>query len=90
MRGLAPTLGLTLQSVEIRDPKNIDAAFAAIIRWCARNCATLSIIAGARVSPATAALMMSGNANGLSQRVLIEFDITREFLALRRSEPVDR
>jgi putative ABC transport system substrate-binding protein len=32
MQGLAPTLGLTLQSVEIRDPKNIDAAFAAIIR----------------------------------------------------------
>jgi putative ABC transport system substrate-binding protein len=32
MQKLAPTLGLTLQSVEIRDPKDIDAAFAAIIR----------------------------------------------------------
>jgi putative ABC transport system substrate-binding protein len=32
MHGLAPTLGLTIQSVEIRDPKNIDAVFAAIIR----------------------------------------------------------
>ena len=32
MQGLGPTLGLTLQSVEIRDPKNIDAAFTAIIR----------------------------------------------------------
>jgi putative ABC transport system substrate-binding protein len=32
MQGLAPTLGLTIQSVEIRDPKNIDAVFAAIIR----------------------------------------------------------
>ena len=32
MQGLAPTLGLTLQSVETTDPKNIDAAFAAIIR----------------------------------------------------------
>jgi putative ABC transport system substrate-binding protein len=32
IQGLAPTLGLTLQSVEIRNPKNIDAALAAIIR----------------------------------------------------------
>jgi putative ABC transport system substrate-binding protein len=32
MQGLAPTLGLTLQSVEIRDRKAIDAAFAAVIR----------------------------------------------------------
>jgi putative ABC transport system substrate-binding protein len=32
MQGLAPTLALTLQSVEIRDPKDIDAAFDAIIR----------------------------------------------------------
>jgi putative ABC transport system substrate-binding protein len=31
MQGLAPTVGLTLQSVEIRDPKDIDAAFAAVI-----------------------------------------------------------
>ena len=32
MRGLAPTLGLALQSVEIRERKDIDAAFAAIMR----------------------------------------------------------
>jgi len=32
MQGLAPILGLTLQSVEMRDRKDIDAAFAAIIR----------------------------------------------------------
>jgi len=32
MQGLAPTLGLTLQSVELRERRNIDAAFAAIIR----------------------------------------------------------
>jgi hypothetical protein len=32
MRGLAPTLGLTLQSVELRDRKDIDNGFAAIIR----------------------------------------------------------
>ena len=32
MQELAPTLGLTLQSVEIREPKDIDAAFGAIIR----------------------------------------------------------
>jgi putative ABC transport system substrate-binding protein len=32
MQGLAPILGLTLQSVEIRDRKDIDAGFAAIIR----------------------------------------------------------
>lgn len=32
MHELAPILALTLQSVEIRDPKNIDAVFAAIIR----------------------------------------------------------
>jgi putative ABC transport system substrate-binding protein len=31
MQGLAPNVGLTLQSVEIRDPKDIDAAFAAVI-----------------------------------------------------------
>jgi len=31
MQGLAPTVRLTLQSVEIRDPKDIDTAFAAII-----------------------------------------------------------
>jgi putative tryptophan/tyrosine transport system substrate-binding protein len=31
MQGLAPTLGLTLQSVEIRDPKDIDEMLAAII-----------------------------------------------------------
>ena len=32
MQGLAPTLGLTLQSVELRERKNIDSAFAAIMR----------------------------------------------------------
>ena len=32
IQGLAPILGLTLQSVEMRDRKDIDAAFAAIIR----------------------------------------------------------
>ena len=32
MQGLAPRVGLTLQSVELRDPKDIDAALAAIIR----------------------------------------------------------
>ena len=32
MQGLAPILGLTLQSVEMRDRKDIDVAFAAIIR----------------------------------------------------------
>ena len=32
MQGLAPTLGLALQSVEIRDRKDIDASFAAIMR----------------------------------------------------------
>ena len=32
MQGLAPTLGLTLQSVELRDRKDIDDGFAAIIR----------------------------------------------------------
>ena len=32
MQGLAPRVGMTLQSVELRDPKAIDAAFAAIIR----------------------------------------------------------
>ena len=32
MQGLAPTLGLALQSVELRDPKDIVEAFAAIIR----------------------------------------------------------
>jgi putative ABC transport system substrate-binding protein len=32
MQGLAPGLGLTLQSVELRDRKDIEAAFAAIIR----------------------------------------------------------
>jgi putative ABC transport system substrate-binding protein len=32
MQGLAPTVGLTLQSVELRDPKNIGEALAAIIR----------------------------------------------------------
>jgi putative ABC transport system substrate-binding protein len=32
MQGLAPTVGLTLQSVELRDPKDIGEAFAAIIR----------------------------------------------------------
>jgi putative ABC transport system substrate-binding protein len=32
MQRLAPTIGVTLQSVELRDRKNIDAAFAAIIR----------------------------------------------------------
>jgi putative ABC transport system substrate-binding protein len=32
MQGLAPTLGLTLQSVELRDAKGIDEGFAAIIR----------------------------------------------------------
>ena len=31
MQGLAPTLGLTLQSVELRDRKDIDDGFAAII-----------------------------------------------------------
>jgi len=31
MKGLAPTVGLTLQSVELRDRKDTDAAFAAII-----------------------------------------------------------
>jgi putative ABC transport system substrate-binding protein len=31
MQALAPTVGLTLQSVEIRDPNDIDVAFAAII-----------------------------------------------------------
>jgi putative ABC transport system substrate-binding protein len=32
MQGLAPALGLTLQSVELRDRKDIDDGFAAIIR----------------------------------------------------------
>jgi putative tryptophan/tyrosine transport system substrate-binding protein len=32
MQGLAPRVGLTLQSAELRDPKDIDAALAAIIR----------------------------------------------------------
>jgi putative tryptophan/tyrosine transport system substrate-binding protein len=32
MQGLAPTLGLTLQSVELRERKDIDDGFAAIIR----------------------------------------------------------
>jgi len=32
MQTLAPTLGLTLQSVELRDRKDIDDGFAAIIR----------------------------------------------------------
>ena len=32
MQGLAPTLGLTLQSVELRDRKDIEDGFAAIIR----------------------------------------------------------
>jgi putative ABC transport system substrate-binding protein len=32
MQGLAPAVGLTLQSVEIRDPQGIDEALAAIIR----------------------------------------------------------
>jgi putative tryptophan/tyrosine transport system substrate-binding protein len=32
MQGLAPNLGLTLQSVELTDPKDIGEAFAAIIR----------------------------------------------------------
>ena len=32
MQGLAPRVGLTLQSAELRDPKDIDATLAAIIR----------------------------------------------------------
>ena len=32
MQGLGPTIGLTLQSVELRDRKDIDEAFAAILR----------------------------------------------------------
>jgi putative ABC transport system substrate-binding protein len=32
MQGLAPTLGLILHSAEVRDPKDIDEAFATIIR----------------------------------------------------------
>jgi len=32
MQGLAPTVGLTVQSVELRDPKDIGEALAAIIR----------------------------------------------------------
>jgi putative tryptophan/tyrosine transport system substrate-binding protein len=32
MQGLAPTVGLTLQSVELRDPKDIGEALAAIVR----------------------------------------------------------
>jgi len=32
MQGLAPRVGVTLQSAEVRDPKDIDAALAAIIR----------------------------------------------------------
>jgi putative ABC transport system substrate-binding protein len=32
MQGLAPTLGLTLHAAEVRDPKDIDEAFATIIR----------------------------------------------------------
>ena len=37
MQGLAPTVGLTLQSVELRDLKDIGEAFAAIIRERAKG-----------------------------------------------------
>jgi putative tryptophan/tyrosine transport system substrate-binding protein len=48
MQGLAPAVGLTLQSVEIRDPKDIDEALAATIRGLAEGIIVDSDYATAR------------------------------------------